>query len=146
MKTKFILLFLLLFSCKSINSISNSCDRCKCYYDEKLKTDVYITYDTSPKYREGEMRLYSLVAKNIFIPLNAYRPSTKVIVKIFINEEGIIVDLRIADKPEEKYNILEKEIIRVLFETKNNWISAQCEGKNVVSMLRLPFGFHFQEP
>jgi hypothetical protein len=143
MKVKIILAFLLLLGCKSINSVTGNCDRCNCYYNKELKTEVYTTYDSPPEYSEGIIKLYSLISKNIKIPYEAHLPTTKAIVNIIVDNDGCVVYLGIFNKSKKEYNILEKEIIKAL-SAINTWIPAKCDGKNVIALLTLPFNINLQ--
>lgn len=135
---KFILAFLLLFGCKSINSVTGNCDKCNCYYNKELKTEVYTTYDSPPEYSGGIIKLYSLISKNIQISYEDDLPAPKAIVNIIIGNDGHVIYLGIFNKSEKEYNVLEREIIKAL-SAINTWIPAKCDGKNVVALLTLPF-------
>ena len=115
--------------------------RCKYYYSQKLKDNVYTQFDKEPEFPGGVSAQARFLNKNLRYPkemeLNNELQSSFVF-KLVIDKTGKILESKVIKKDlSASLNPLEKECIRVI-KLMPRWTPAECSNKPVISEYKFP--------
>ncbi len=137
-------LIVVIYGCsQKLHTANRALTQCQPVYNKKFKADVYQNTDVFPEYPGGEQALLAFILKNIQYP-EAINLQGSVSLKLWIDTEGYVKDLKIIHKQPQNDLVLEREFLRV-FKLMPRWAPGQCAGKCVYTEMPFVMRISFQD-
>lgn len=104
----------------------NSCDS---YFDSTLNNKVYLTWDSIPSFKGGDLKMLKYIKQN-FIIENPEEFEGKYNIELIIDETGVILSAKILNKISLSSS---DELMINIFKKMPNWKPAFCGLTPVIS-------------
>ena len=137
-----------LFILSVIYTYSNHIDSCYSVYNSNLKEEFYIMASKMPVYLEGDSVLYNYIYSNVTydnIDKECPMPKERVLVFVYIDNKGRLMDLEIVGKNKEEYSFFDKQVFDLLKNLECSWKAGECNGEKIYSRRTLFFYFNLRD-
>lgn len=113
---------------------------CKSYYNSTLKKQVYTNVEVVPEFPGGAAAYMRYLNKHLKYPqemIDNEELQSSITMTFIVDENGQIINPRIAKKDVAGYTLFDKEFIRMV-KSMPKWEAAICQGKKVTAEITRP--------
>ena len=139
-----ICILLILLCCCNKNDNRHTTDEsvssCKHKYDKHLEKYIYEEVDKPPEFPGGLAAFARLFFSRFEYPAAEKSLQRTIYFTFVVNNNGELIDKKIADKTPENMTLIDKEALRVL-ESMPKWHPGKCNGHTVAVRYFIPLRF-----
>ncbi len=120
---------------------------CKSQFDKKLGIDVFSSVSKAAEYPGGSAAWTRFLNKNLVYPGPLLDPEPgndgNINISFIVLSSGELTRYSIQGKEDSEWTALDSAAVNVL-KKSGRWLPAECRGKKVAAITKLPLCIHFE--